>query len=110
MFDFNRNEESILNELYSSREEFICVITNYDKNKIKELIKDNDTYEILLSRIEELSNNEKIKSEIKNSLESYIDGIHSISSYENEKFYKIGFADAVNLMFECANTKNKSQI
>lgn len=110
MFDFDKNEQSILNELFSSREEFICAITDYDKNKIKELIKDNDTYEILLSRIEKLSNDEKTKNEIKDSLESYMDRVHSISSYENEKFYKIGFADAVNLMFECANTKNKSQI
>ncbi|MBR2587671.1 MAG: hypothetical protein IKD77_00485 [Bacilli bacterium] len=98
---FDKKEESILNELFSSREEFICVITDYDKEKIKELVKDNYSFRELLSRIEELSNNKKTENEIKDNLESYIDGIHAVSSYENEKFYKIGFADAINLMIEC---------
>ena len=101
MFDFAKEEESILNELFSSREEFICVITDYDKEKINELVKDNDTYEVLLNRIKDLSADDKTIKQIKERLESYTDGIHAISSYENEKFYKIGFADAINLMIEC---------
>lgn len=101
MFDFDKREGSILNELFSSREEFICVITDYDKEKIQELIKENDSYKVLLNKIDELSIDDKIKNGFKDSLESYIDGIHAISSYENEKFYKIGFADAINLIIEC---------
>ncbi len=107
MFNLDKKEESVLNELFSSREEFICVIADYDKEKIKELVKDNDTYEILLNRIKELSTNDKMINEIRESLESYTDGIHSISSYENEKFYKIGFADAVKLFNECAKINSK---
>lgn len=101
MFVFDKKEESILNELFSSREEFICVITDYDRDKINDLVKENDTYEVLLNRIKELSADDKTINEIRESLESYTGGIHAISSYENEKFYKIGFADAVNLMIEC---------
>ena len=101
MFDFDKEEESILNELFFSREEFIFVITDYDKEKINDLIKENDTYEILLNRIKDLSADDKTIKQIKERLESYTDGIHAISSYENEKFYKIGFADAINLMIEC---------
>lgn len=101
MFIFDKKEESILNELFSSREEFICVITDYDKDKINDLVKENDTYEVLINRIKELSADYKTINEIRESLESYTDGIHAINSYENEKFYKIGFADAVNLMIEC---------
>mgnify|MGYP007122092355 FL=1 len=101
MFDFDKKEESILNELFSSREEFICVITDYDKEKINDLVKENDTYEVLLNRIKELSADDKTIKQIKESLESYTDRIHAICSYENEKIYKIGFADAVNLMIEC---------
>lgn len=101
MFDFDKKEESILNELFSSREEFICVITDYDKENINDLVKENDTYEVLLNKIKELSYDDKTLKQIKESLESYADGIHAIWSYENEKFYKFGFADAVNLMIEC---------
>lgn len=101
MFVLDKKEESILNELFSSREDFICAITDYDKDKINDLVKEKDTYEVLLNRIKELSADDKTINEIRESLESHTDGIHAINSYENEKFYKIGFADAVNLMIEC---------
>lgn len=107
MFDFDKKEESILNELFSSREEFICVITDYDKEKINDLVKENDTYEVLLNKIKKLSKDDKTIKQIKESLESYTDGIHAISSYENEKFYKIGFADAVKLFKECVKLNSK---
>ena len=95
------NEQSILNQLFVSMEESICTLTKCDKKRIKDLTKDNDTYQILLDKIEELSNDDISKSKVRNSLESYIDKVNAISSYENEKFYKNGFADAINLIFEC---------
>ncbi|MBQ3415434.1 MAG: hypothetical protein IJH39_08860 [Clostridia bacterium] len=85
MFDFDKKEESILNELFSSREEYIGVITDYDKENINDLVKENDTYEVLLNKIKELSADDKTIKQIKESLESYTDGVHAISSYENEK-------------------------
>lgn len=96
-----QNEQSILNQLFVSMEENICTLTKYDRKRIKELTKDNDTYQMLLDKIEELSNDDISKSKVRNSLESYIDKVNAISSYENEKFYKNGFAGAINLVFEC---------
>ena len=95
------NEQSILNQLFVSMEENICTLTKCDKKRIKDLTKDTDTYQILLDKIEELSNDDISKSKVRNSLESYIDKVNAISSYENEKFYKNGFTDAINLIFEC---------
>lgn len=95
------NEQSIFNQLFVSMEENICTLTKYDRKRIKELTKDNDTYQMLLDKIEELSNDDISKSKVRNNLESYIDKVNAISSYENEKFYKNGFADAINLVFEC---------
>ena len=95
------NEQSILNQLFVSKEENICALNEYDKKRIKELTKDNDTYQMLLDKLEELSNDDISKSKVKDSLESYIDKVNVIGSYENEKFYKIGFIDAMNLIFEC---------
>lgn len=95
------NEPSVLNQLFVSKEENICALTEYDKKRIKELTKDNDTYQMLLDKLEELSNDDILKSKVKDSLESYIDKVNVIGSYENEKFYKIGFTDAMNLVFEC---------
>lgn len=95
------NEQSVLNQLFVSKEENICALNEYDKRSIKELTKDNDTYQILLYKLEDLSDDDISKSKVKDSLESYIDKVNVIGSYENEKFYKIGFADAMNLVFEC---------
>lgn len=95
------NEQSILNQLFVSKEESICALNEYDKKRIKELTKDNDTYQMLVDKLEDLSDDDISKSKIKDSLESYIDKVNVIESYENEKFYKIGFTDAMNLMFEC---------
>lgn len=95
------NEQSVLNQLFVSKEENICVLNEYDKKRIKELTKDNDTYQMLLDKLEDLSDDDISKSKIKDSLESYIDKVNVIGSYENEKFYKIGFTDAMNLVFEC---------
>ena len=80
--------------------------TEYDNKRIKELTKENDTYQMLLDKLEEVSNDDISKSKDKDSLERYIDKVNVIGSYENEKFYKIGFADAMNLVFECVGRFN----
>ncbi len=95
------NEQSVLNQLFVSKEENICSLTEYDKKRIKELTKDNDTYQMLLDKLEDISTDDISRSKIRDSLESHIDKVNVIGSYENEKFYKIGFADAMNLVFEC---------
>lgn len=100
------NESSVLNDLFVSREENICAITERDKERIKELTKNNDTYQILLDNLDELSNDDIAKAKVKASLESYINKINIIGSYENEKFYKIGFSDAVNLLLNCIKKSN----
>ena len=91
MFNLNERgkEESVLDELFECREENLCVITETDKTRLKELIKDNDTYQMLLANIDALSDDDKIKEKVKDSLDSYIDRVNVIGSYENEKFYKI---------------------
>ena len=48
------NEQSILNQLFVSKEENICAFNEYDKRRIKELTKDNDTYQMLLDKLEDL--------------------------------------------------------
>lgn len=91
MDNCNNSNDTILNVLFASREENICVITKEDKNKIKELIRDNDRYEKVLEFLDDATNDNITKDKIRNSLESYIDGINIVSAYENQKFYKIRF-------------------
>lgn len=69
------NEQSVLNQLFVSKEENIYALNEYDNKRIKELTKDNDTYQMLLDKIEDLSDDEILKSKVKDSLESYIDKV-----------------------------------
>ena len=89
MDNCNNEKSTVLNVLFASREENICVITKEDKKRIKELIKDNDKYEKVLEFLDDATNDNVTKDKIKNSLESYIDGMNIVSAYENQKFYKI---------------------
>ncbi len=52
---------TILNVLFESREENICVITKEDKKNIKELIKDNDKYEKVLEILDDITNDNVTK-------------------------------------------------
>lgn len=87
---FNLNErQTVLDSLFESREENLCALTERDKQKIKMLTKNNDSYDKLFEIIKNISSdNEKIES-VRNSLDNYIDKINIIGAYENEKFYKI---------------------
>ncbi len=89
MFNLNeRKKESVLDDLFQSREENLCVLTESDKKKIERLTKNNDSYDKLFNLIEYLSNNQQGLEKVRNSLDSYIDKINIIGAYENEKFYK----------------------
>ena len=95
------SKKEVLDNLFESRETNLYVLTEEDKKKIENLTKNKDTYEKLFNVIEELSSDTNKLEKVRDSLDSYIDRINIASSYENEKFYKIGFSDAINLILEC---------
>ena len=87
---FNLNErQTVLDNLFESREENLCVLTERDKEKIKKLTKNNDSYDKLFAIIKNLSSDNEKLEKVRDSLDSYIDKINIIGAYENEKFYKI---------------------
>ena len=83
------NEKGVLENLFECREENLCALTEIDKQKIKKLTENNDSYDKLFAIIKDLLNNSEKLEEVRNSLDSYIDKINIIGAYENEKFYKI---------------------
>lgn len=89
MSNENDNRESVLTTLFESREENLYVLNEKDKEKIKNLTKNNDNYEKLFGLLEDLLNSPNSIEKVRNSLDSYIDKINIIGAYENEKFYKI---------------------
>ena len=89
MQDENDNKGSVLTTLFESKEESLYALNEIDKEKIKNLTKDNDSYEKLFAILEDLLNSPNSLEKVRNSLDSYIDKINIIGAYENEKFYKI---------------------
>lgn len=83
------NEKGVLDELFESREEELYSLTEMDRQKIKRLTRNNDSYDKLFAIIKDLSNNSEKLEDVRNSLDSYIDKINIMGAYENEKFYKI---------------------
>ncbi len=89
MSDENDNKGSVLTTLFESKEENLYALNEMDKEKIKNLTKNNDSYEKLFAILEDLLNSPNSLEKVRNSLDSYIDKINIIGAYENEKFYKI---------------------
>ena len=101
MDNCNDEKDTILGVLFASREENICIITKEDKKKIKNLIKDNDKYEKVLEFLNDATDDNLAKDKIKNSLESYIDGMNIVSAMKIKNSMKYGFMDGVRLILEC---------
>ncbi len=83
MDNCNNEKGTVLDTLFTSREEDICVITKKERKKINELTKNNDKYEKVLDYLDEITNDDMEKEKIKDSLESYIDGMNIVSTYVN---------------------------
>lgn len=56
MSNENYNKGSVLTALFESREENLYSLTEKDKEKVKILTKNNDSYEKLFGILEDLSN------------------------------------------------------
>lgn len=89
MSDENDNKGSVLTTLFESREENLYSLTEKDKEKVKNLTRNNDSYEKLFGILEDLLNSPNNLEKVRNSLDSYIDKINIIGACEDEKFYKI---------------------
>lgn len=89
MSNENTGKDRVLDLLFESREENLYSLNEKDKEKVKSLTRNNDSYEKLFGILEDLSNTPQNLEKIRNSLDSYIDKINIIGAYENEKFYKI---------------------
>lgn len=95
----NREEKSIIDLLFESRMETICIKDEKDNKIIFEITRGKDTYKEIKKKIEALSS-ESDKEEILNSIEEHCNKLSIISGYENQKFYKAGFKDGMNIVVE----------
>ena len=97
-------EESVIDYWYNTRSEDLYILNDVDKKKIAEITKGEDTYQIIVDEISKLANKDD-KEKILEKIDKHCNKLVNIGGYENEKFYKVGFIDGINLIIECIGGK-----
>ena len=97
-------EESLIDSWYNNRAENLYILNDVDKKKIEEITKGEDTYQIIADEISKLANRDD-KEKILEKIDKHCNKLVNIGGYENEKFYKVGFIDGINLIIECIGGK-----
>ncbi len=97
-------EESVIDYWYSNRSEDLYILNDVDKKKIAEITKGEDTYQKIANEISKISKEDN-KEIILEKVDKHCNKLINIGGYENEKFYKVGFMDGINLIIECMGGK-----
>lgn len=97
-------EESIIDSWYNTRAEDLYILNDVDKKKTSEITKEEDTYQKIEDEISKLAKEED-KEIILEKIDKHCNKLINIGGYENEKFYKVGFMDGINLIIECIGEK-----
>jgi len=95
------NVNNLLSKIYENREEEIYM---YKENERNMLEKKSKAYENIYTAINNVPNAfRETKAGIETSIETYLETLNELQGMENEKFYKEGFSDAINLIMDCIN-------
>ena len=96
-----------LNILYEIRNEDLNIITEDERKKRKEILGDNRiSFDEVLKIVQNIPPQFKMTREnIEKIFEKYINQLYTEQSYDNERFYKTGFCDAICFILE---SKDKS--
>ncbi len=98
-------EKSVVDSWYNNRAEDLYILNDVDKKKISEITKGEDTYQKIENEISKIAK-ENDKERILEKIDKHCNKLVNIGGYENEKFYKVGFMDGINLIIECLEGKN----
>lgn len=94
-------EESLIDSWYNNRAENLYILNDVDKKKIEEITMGEDTYQKIANEISKEDNKEIFLEKV----DKHCNKLINIGGYENEKFYKVGFMDGINLIIECMGGK-----
>lgn len=96
----------ILNEIFEKREDLIYTLTPNEKNQA---LKKSETYTTIQIAIDNIPDDfVQIRKGIENSVDTHLEYLNELQGNENEKFYKQGFADAINLFINCMQNYKSS--
>lgn len=98
-------DNSMLDLIYKERKNCLYQLNKVDEEELKEINKKNPiTYEDLLTAIKNLPPHfYNTREFILDRLEKYRERENNLSAYDNERFYKNGFCDGVQMMLGIVN-------
>ena len=100
---YQKMEEHLnrLNTFFEARDEEIATITSKDKEELKET---NSRLKQKESELKEIINkNENQAKIILDLFYEYLELANEKNSYYEQKYYKVGFKDAIGLLISCLN-------
>lgn len=106
--DFNDENKDILDKLFKQRENEIY---NIRKKERKIVTQYNKEYNDIFVSINNIPNGfTETRNNIQSSITKYLEKINEFQGMENEKFYKEGFSDAINLILDCTKKNTDMHI
>ena len=97
--DFYNENKDTLDKLFKQRENEIYNIRKKERKIVKQY---NKEYNDIFVSINNIPNGfTETRNNIQSSLTKYLEKLNEFQGMENEKFYKEGFSDAINLIFNC---------
>ena len=97
-------EESVIDSWYNTRAEDLYILNNVDRKKIAGITKEEDTYQKIANEISKIEKEDDMER-ILEKIDKHCNKLINIGGYENEKFYKVGLMDGINLIIECIGGK-----
>lgn len=105
--DFYNENKHILNKLFKQRENEIYNVRKKERKIITQYYKE---YNDIFVAINNIPNGfTETRNNIQNSITKYLEKLNEFQGIENEKFYKEGFSDAINLIFDCYKKNEKKK-
>lgn len=101
-------KEAMLSKIFEIRENDIATITDDDKKFFeREKINLNEKYNEILENIRNIPIKEEEKVKLTQKIDEYIEINNYRNAYFNEKYYKEGFKDGMQLKIECNKDTNE---
>lgn len=92
-------KESVIDAWFNARVEDLYTLNEIDKKKLEAMTKKEGRYQDIENEISRLIK-ENDRKRILKKIDEYYSKLVNIGDYENEKFYKVGFMNGINLIIE----------
>lgn len=94
------DRKNMLDFVLDSRMEDVAKLSEYDLEFMKQKIDEDHSFDNIMNYVESLNLSAEIKNALSDMLFDFEGNISEQFAYFNEKYYKYGFSDAVNIIFD----------